>query len=243
MIYYIDYDNIPSLEPVNACIGYFDGVHRGHQQLLQNTVNFKKENGHRTAVITFDKSAAELFSPDKKHPCLTDIDQKIALFEKYGIDDVYIFHFDQKFASMDGKNFEKLLNKMNVHTLTCGTDFSYGDKGSMKASDLLDSKERNFLLEIVEIKTLYGKKISSTRIRNEVEKGNIRLAERLSGHPLTVKGEIRDNHLITANVVPENGTFLTRIDGNSEQIVFQDFEGQLYHNDGKVVLEIVERLH
>lgn len=242
MIYYIDIDNIPLLEPVNACIGYFDGVHRGHQQLLQNTINLKRKNGLPAAVITFDRSAAELFSSSDDFRHLTTLDQKIRLFEQYGIDDVYVFHFDREFAAMEGHDFELLLNRLNIRTLTCGADFSYGYKGKLKSEDLRTSSDRNFEVIIIRLMNLYNQKISSSRVKEQVISGNVAMARKLCGHTLLIEGQLIDNVLHTSNVVPENGRFRIRINGETAIAFFRDSVGHIERNDDKVVLEIVERL-
>ena len=96
-----------------ACIGCFDGVHRGHQELINKTVKLAKEKNLKPMVITFDPDPIEIFGDG--HMLLTTLNERIKLFERFGIEEVLIIHFDEKIMNKSPLEFkEEILDKLNI---------------------------------------------------------------------------------------------------------------------------------
>ncbi len=161
-----------------SCIGCFDGVHRGHQELIKKTIELSNKLKVDPMVITFNPDPISIYG--KGHMCLTTLKERIKLFEDFGIKKVLIIPFNQEVMKLSPNEFKKkILDKLNIKTLVCGFDFTYGYKGSGNADTLKDSGVN--LCVVPEFK-YYGKKISSTRIRTELEKGNIDFVNRMLGY-------------------------------------------------------------
>ena len=88
-----------------ACIGCFDGVHRGHQELINKTVKLAKEKNLKPMVITFDPDPVEIFGDG--HMLLTTLNERIKLFERFGIEEVLIIHFDEKVMNKSPLEFKE----------------------------------------------------------------------------------------------------------------------------------------
>lgn len=162
-----------------ACIGYFDGVHKGHQELIKKTIELANKNNVEPFVITFNPDPHEIVS-GKKHKQLTTLNQRIELFKEFGIKGVIIIPFDEKVMKLSIDDFKsQILDKLNVDTLVCGFDFTYGYKGLGNYNTL--KKQGVKVVRVPEYK-YYGKKVSSTRIRQELDKGNFKLVNKMLGY-------------------------------------------------------------
>ena len=172
------FDKKLKLERNVACIGYFDGVHRGHQLLINKTVEEANKKGLVPYLITFKPDPYEVITNKKSEP-INSFNKRLKLFEHYGIKGVVIIPFDEELMKMNKDEFyDKVLRKLNIKTLICGEDFTYAYKGQGKAKDLKKKQD------VIIIKSLnyYGKKISSTRIKKALKEGNISLANKMLGY-------------------------------------------------------------
>ena len=178
MIEVIYFDENINIGPNVSCIGCFDGVHKGHQELIKKTIELSNTLNVEPMLITFDPDPISIYG--KGHLCLTTLKERIKLFEHFGIKKVLIIPFDKEVMKLSPIDFKKkILDKLNIKTLVCGFDFTYGYKGSGNADTLRDT---NINLCVVPEFKYYGKKISSTRIRTELEKGNIDFVNRMLGY-------------------------------------------------------------
>ncbi|MDO5440661.1 MAG: adenylyltransferase/cytidyltransferase family protein, partial [Erysipelotrichaceae bacterium] len=123
--------NIKKNETINipdnvSCIGFFDGVHLGHQALIKKTVELADKLNVEPYLITFFPDPADIIS-NKKTKHINSLNTRIKLFEKFGIKGVIIIEFDKDVMSIDKKEFvDKYLKKLNLKSLVCGFDFHYG---------------------------------------------------------------------------------------------------------------------
>lgn len=164
-----------------CCIGYFDGVHKGHQALIDRTILEAKKLNVKSGVICFDPDPFDLIT-GKKQKHITSIDTRLAFFENLGVDIVYIIKFDKDLLKLSPNKFiSDYLNKMNLIKLICGKDFSFG-KGGKGTPDLLKQK-CNFKTIVVKQLNYQGNKISSTAIKQALYQGDISLASELLGYP------------------------------------------------------------
>ena len=162
-----------------ACIGYFDAMHKGHRQLIDLCVSHAKAENCLSAMICFDPDPLEVISgKSQKH--LFSFNERKKLISDAGIDKLIIVPFDDNLMKTDPLDFiNNYLNKLNLIELFCGFDFSFGYLG--KGNPKLLKKYGNFKTVIVPEYKYYGKKVSSTRIRKELNKANFKLVNRLLG--------------------------------------------------------------
>ena len=164
-----------------ACIGYFDSLHLGHQDLLNKTISEAKRLGLKSALICFRPDPVDIISGKKNKHIFSD-KEKENIVKRFGIDMMIIISFDEELMRMDAKEFiERYLNKMNIEELVSGFDFSFGYKGL--GNNKLLRKYGSFRSIVIPEHTHYGKKISSTRIKEEISKGNLKLVDKLLGYP------------------------------------------------------------
>lgn len=165
-----------------SCIGFFDGVHLGHQALIKKTVELAKEKKVKPFLITFYPDPADIIS-SKKTKHINTLNRRIELFEKFEIDSVIIIEFDKEVMSIDEKEFTNLyLKNLNLKGLVCGYDFHYGYKGLGDHKTLKKEMKEVCPVYMVDEVKYYGKKVSSTRIKEEIEKKNYKLVDKLLGY-------------------------------------------------------------
>jgi len=159
--------------PSAVALGYFDGMHRGHQKVISTTVNLKKYF-LRPTVFTFSKNPKSIVSNTSENQIM-DIVKKEESLEKLGIEDLYIVDF-LKIKDLTPREFVKnvLIKKLNAHAVVCGFNYHFGKGGVAGAEDLKKiCKEFNIKTYIVKPVLYKSKPISSTRIRKAIKFNNI----------------------------------------------------------------------
>ena len=223
--YIDDINNIKEQDKICLCLGYFDGLHLGHQELIKECIKVSKEKNLIPSLLTFDPSPNKVLNPEKFNGNINNIEQKIELLDKYGIQNVYILSFNKNIASLTKDEFiNHILKPLNVNHIVCGFDFTYGYKGLGKGEDLKEF----FEVSIVKEYLMDNEKVSTTRILKCLNDGDVKEAHRLLGYPYTIKGEVvhglKNGKRIgypTANIddngfyLPKNGVYAcyTIIDG------------------------------
>ena len=178
MIRYIR-SEIPAFKRSVACIGFFDCVHRGHQELISMTIRLARKKQIRSALICFDPDPVDIILGKKSRHILSFKD-RLNKISEFGIDDIYVICFDAVVMKKTPVCFvNDYLNKMNLDTLVCGFDYSFGYKG--EGDPELLKRIGEFTTVVIKEKTFYKEKISSTRIRKAISEGNYRLVNRLLG--------------------------------------------------------------
>jgi len=176
-----------SIEPKRVlALGFFDGVHRGHQALLHCCVKRGEEKGLRPAVFTFDRSPKEAVTGIPV-PLLTTVEERTAIVRTlFSIEDVIVAPFDRAMMTMGWQDFIDLLaGKYNAGHLVAGHDFHFGHKNS-GTPELLSQRCREIGLgcDIVPAVTLRGQTVSSTYIRSLLQEGRKEEAQAFLGHNL-----------------------------------------------------------
>ncbi len=203
----IDFTSIPqNLNKSVCCIGYFDGLHLGHQSLIQKCVEIAKNKELMAGLITFDPDPWKIFFPERTCKHITTVNDRIQLASNFGVDVFYIITFSKEFASLKVEDFHNLLKCMNVQHLVCGFDFKYGYKNSGNIETL--KKQMLFPVSIVERVDCENEKISSSRIEplicgGKVDKANQNLGYIYSLHGIIEHGFKRGSKLLdipTANL-------------------------------------------
>lgn len=199
-----------------VAIGKFDGIHIGHRRLLEE-IREKKKEGLCACVFTFDPAPAVLFGlADGKE--LTTKEEKHVLFERIGVDILIEFPMTPETAAILPDTFamEILGERMQTRFLAAGSDLSFGAGGAGNAELLRKMEsELGFQVRTVPKVCLEGREVSSTYVRDCVERGDMELAEKLLGMPYPVMGTVvkgnqlgRDLGFPTINLLPDNSKLL-----------------------------------
>lgn len=177
-------DNIPQLEGGSLLLGYFDGVHLGHQELIKKAKSLTKKTG----VLLFDKNLASLLpNTGKSLKELTSLEDKLDLFERFGIDSAYIIHTNLSFLSLSKEEFvQKVLQKISPSYLVVGEDYSFG-RGKEGKVEYLKNFFHVSVCPLLEDR--YGK-ISSRTIVSFLEEGKIKEANSELGYLYSLKGKV-----------------------------------------------------
>ena len=214
------------MQPAAVSIGKFDGIHRGHKQLLDRVIR-KKEEGMQAVIFTFDPSPAEFFG---KHPVrsVTTRAEKRRIFERMGIDVLIEFPLTEETAAMSPESFVEsvLVDKMHTSYLAAGTDVSFGSGGRGDHALLVSLGKRfGLTVEIVDKICVDGREISSSFVREELEKGNMERVAELIGAPYSITGTVvhgkrlgRTIGMPTVNLIPDadkllppNGVYYSQV--------------------------------
>lgn len=200
----------------SLAIGFFDGIHRGHQAVIQEALKKGKELQTKTAVMTFDPHPSLVLGRSKEQVFyITPLEQKIEILKDLKVDVLFVVRFTSIFAKLTPVQFiESFIKKANVKHVTAGFDFTFGafGKGTMKEMEQL--ADGVYTVSVVEKQEMNGEKISSTRIRTELKTGNMEIVKSLLGRPFMLSGVVihgdkrgRTIDFPTANVQPKEGQY------------------------------------
>ncbi len=216
-----------------ATIGNFDGVHLGHQAVFRHLLEKGRVFGVPAAVITFEPQPQEFFSLDTAPARLTRMREKLQAFRNSGIERVLLLEFGRRLAEMSARAFVQrlLVEGLAVRYLFVGDDFRFG-KGRAGDIDLLRESGRRHGFEVENMTTfaLGEQRVSSTRIRQVLTRGDLDAAARLLGRPYRICGRVargdqrgRTIGFPTANidlhrkVSPLRGVYAVHVYGLSDQ--------------------------
>ncbi|HZV97524.1 MAG TPA: bifunctional riboflavin kinase/FAD synthetase [Methylophilaceae bacterium] len=179
----------PAVEPVALAIGNFDGVHLGHQALLQGLVEAAKTRGLASAVMTFEPHPREFFAPAQAPTRLTSLREKLELFAEAGVEYVYVCHFTTRFAQVTANAFMQdiLRTKLDTRAVLVGEDFRFG---AGRQGTLEDFRSAGFELISLRHVTLGGARVSSTAVRAALASGELDRAAALLGRPYSISGKV-----------------------------------------------------
>lgn len=174
-----------------ACIGFFDGIHLGHQQLINETKKQAQMRGIASAMITFNPDPWTIISGKNKVKHITPMKEKVHLLESLELDYLIIIEFSKDVASLTPQEFiEYYLIPLNVESLIVGEDFKFGSKGSGNVQYLKDHAAIHFDTKVVEIDKANNRKIGSTSITQALLKGDISTANSLLGRNYVISGYV-----------------------------------------------------
>ena len=218
-------DNADIARPTVLTLGVFDGLHLGHQLIMQTVVERARAVGAVPTVITFEPHPREVLHPESAPPLLQTFDQKIEALGVLGIEQTIVIHFDKSFAQIRAQDFlrDAVVDRLHAKEvyLGCGFAFGHDREGNI---DLLRSVSQSlgfFADEVPEVR-LRGRRVSSSRIRELLQQGRVNLARRMLGRPYGVEGRVVRGAergvtlgFPTANlhpqnrVIPRNGVYVT----------------------------------
>lgn len=171
-------------------LGFFDGVHLGHQALLQACRELAAANGCRSGVVTFSSHPDTLVS-GKTPKLINTIEDRKQLLRSYGMDTVIELPFDKALMTTHWSSFLSQLTEQDAVGFVCGSDFRFGAGGSGTAKKLAAFCERRELsYTIVPQQELEGIRVSSTYIRKLIEDGEVARAAKFLGHPHILSGTV-----------------------------------------------------
>ena len=218
-------DNAEIQRPTVLTLGVFDGLHLGHQLIMRTVVDRARAAGAIPTVITFDPHPRAVLHPESAPPLLQTFDQKIEAFGVLGIEQTIVVRFTKQFASIQADQFLRDVVKDRLHAkeVYLGKGFAFGHdrEGNI---DLLRKlgDELGFVAGEVPEVCLRGKRVSSSKIRELLTRGQVNLARRMLGRPYGVEGLVERGaergHKLgfpTANlhphnrVIPRNGVYVT----------------------------------
>ena len=207
-------------------IGTFDGVHLGHQSILNKLKSGKENDIYESVLLTFYPHPRMVLQQDRELKLLNSIEEKIQLLNQFGIDNLIIHPFDESFSKLSAEEFVSsiLVDKLNVQKIIIGYDHRFGRNRTANIDDLTTFGEKyHFEVEQISAKEIDAISISSTKIRNAILEGNILLAKKYLGYNYFFSGTIIEGKKIgrtigfpTANIalsesyklIPKNGVYV-----------------------------------
>lgn len=211
---------------VAIALGSFDGIHKGHRQLIHFLNKIKREKNCKIMIYTFREHPMTIISPDNVPLRITDNKQKTDILEKLGIDFLVFNEFTSAFSRASPQDFidRYLMQKYNIDTIVVGYNFRFGSKGTGNAETLMElGTTMGFDVIVVPPIELNGEIISSTKIRTFIEAGDVNKAAQFLGYPYALRGKVIEGKgrgrvlgFPTANlaydktkVIPKHGVYLT----------------------------------
>jgi len=167
-------------------IGIFDGVHRGHQELL----SLANERGHTTA-LTFYPHPTSIFAPERTPSQLLPLSDRVELLKEHGADEVVVIEFTKEFAALSPEEFidQVLVEQLHASHVVIGANFTFGHKAAGNAETLKEAN-KGFDVTVVALEENRGAPISSTRIRHLIVDGDVERASDLLTRPHYLVGQV-----------------------------------------------------
>ena len=218
--------NALSSHPTILTLGTFDGVHQGHRTIISKLTSESKKHDLKSIILTFFPHPRNIVS-SKKIKSISTIDEKIQIFSELNLDELIIQNFNKSFSEMGAEEFIKLLvNNLNLKKIIVGYNHRFG-KNRTADINVLRYFSLKYGFEVVEIKAFEVEKIkiSSTKIRNAINDGNIDICNNYLGYNFNINGIVVKGKSIgksigfpTANIniaeeykiIPKNGVYLVR---------------------------------
>ena len=174
-------------------IGTFDGVHIGHQKIIERLNQIKDGKNDRSIILTFFPHPRKVLHHGNEIKMLNTMEEKIQLLNKFGLDDLVIEPFTKDFAQLSALGFvrEILVNKLSIKKLVIGYDHQFGKNREGNFEQLQEFGELyNFEVEKITAQEIENVSVSSTKIRKALENGNVQKANKYLGYSYLLSGEI-----------------------------------------------------
>ncbi|MBI5476292.1 MAG: bifunctional riboflavin kinase/FAD synthetase [Ignavibacteriales bacterium] len=217
-------------------VGTFDGVHEGHRSILNSVLKKSKDKKANSTVVTFDPHPKEIVGKGDIR-LINTLEERLNILGDIGIDAVVVVSFTYEFSRLTSREFyeKHIISNKNVTDVIVGYDHSFGKDRSSSITDLIRfGKEYKFDVEIIPPSSIDGEIVSSTKIRNLLDTGNVERAGKFLGQPysfegLVVKGDRRGSTLgfPTANIevqskkkiIPHNGVYCVGVEIGNEKYI------------------------
>lgn len=217
-------------------IGTFDGVHIGHQKIIEKLIQNAVDYNCESLILTFFPHPRMVLQENSEIKLLNTIEEKSNLLEKMGLSNLIIHPFDKEFSILTAKEFVKtiLVDALNIQKIIIGYDHRFGRNRSANIDDLiLYGKQYNFEVEQISAKEINAVSISSTKIRNAILNGHMALANEYLGYTYVLNGTVikgkqlgRTIGFPTANLkieeeyklIPKNGVYIVKSTINKKTV-------------------------
>ena len=201
-------------------VGYFDGVHLGHQKIIEKLVTDASKNKGKSILVSFWPHPRKVLYPNDHFDYIQSNEDKFKSIEKLGVDVIYLIEFTKEFSKVTAENFvnDILVNKLQINKLIIGYNHHFGYKREGNFNYLYNLR-KNLAFDIEEVKKKEinkNLKISSSEIRNEILKGNMSKVNMMLGYLYSIKGEV------------------IKGDGIGKKLNFPTANIKI-HNDGKIL--------
>jgi len=202
-----------------AAIGFFDGIHKGHQAVIKKAVKEAGKKKMECAVITFHPHPSVVFSKDVAHvEYITPMPEKETILKELNIDRLYVITFNEQLAAMEPQAFiDHFIIGLNIKHVVAGFDFTYGQKDKANMNTIEEHSRGLFTYTTIDKVEINNQKVSSTAIRNYLKEGRMEEVNDLLTRPFVISGEVvrgasRGHELgyPTANIAVSADTLLPR---------------------------------
>jgi riboflavin kinase/FMN adenylyltransferase len=220
-----------SQTPLVLAIGFFDGMHRGHQDIARQTLRLRKP-GWRAAALTFSNHPASFLRPGKEPPLICTPEERIDLLARAGFDECFFIKFDERIAEQKAEQFlrETLLRDLGVRGVVVGKNFRFGNKraGDTALMQRIFEDAGITFVPVEHTVDEWGERVSSTRIRERIAEGDLAKADEMLGHSYQLRGRVElgagrghdlgfptANITVPAKLLPKDGVYsaVARHDG------------------------------
>lgn len=219
--------NAKSKEPSILTLGTFDGVHKGHKKIIKRLINESKKSNLKSLILTFFPHPRNVINSNSKVKSISTLEEKTEIFSKLGVQELIIQDFNKSFSNITAEEFiELLVNNLNLKKIIVGYNHKFGKNRSADINSLKNYGSK-YSFEVIEIEAfeIEDIKISSTKIRNSIESGEIDKCNSFLGYNFNIKGKVVKGKSIgkvigfpTANIVleedykiiPKNGVYLIK---------------------------------
>jgi len=226
MTIYNNINEFSSTDNTILTIGTFDGVHLGHQKVLERLTNSAKENNLESTVLTFFPHPRTILNPNKPLKLINSVKERTELLNRSKVDNLIIHPFDKNFSELDPEKYvvEILVKKLKAKIILIGYDHKFGKNRTADITDLkIYGKKYGFKVIEIKAEEISNIAISSTKIRKAISEGNISTAKKYLGYDFSLSGKIVHGKSIgrtlgfpTANIevkeeyklLPKNGVYL-----------------------------------
>lgn len=222
-------------ETVSA-IGFFDGIHKGHQKVIGKAVEIAKEKNMESAVITFHPHPSVVLKKGQVHvQYITPLREKHEILQQMNVDRLYIIKFNPELSKLSPQEFvDHFIVGLNIKHLVAGFDYSFGHKGEGNMSNIDKYTKDRFDYTVIDKVTMDDEKVSSSRIRELLKQGDVETVHQLLGRPLkytsiVIPGAKRGANLgyPTANMEINEEALLPKIGVYAVKVIYKNavYEG------------------
>lgn len=183
--------------PTVVTIGFFDGVHRGHQSVIGRTVETARERGARSVAVTFDRHPREILTPGKEPRLLTTVERKASLVKALGVDLMVVLEFTEEMSHWPAGDFIRrvLAEGLRAQHVVVGANFTFGHRAAGTIDTLVEhGPDRRFTAEAVELLDMGARRVSSSSIRDALAAGDLSWPETALGRRFVLDGNVVPGH-------------------------------------------------
>lgn len=223
---YYGFDNLPQLRNAIATMGSYDGVHSGHRELLQQVVSLAKQHQTQSVVLTFSPHPRYVLGNGENLRLLNTLEEKIHLIEEQGIDYLIVVPFTEEFSQKRPLEFiQENILAVGITTLVVGYNHRFGHN---KEGDFnfLESKAEGLNIHLIDQHFVQQSKVSSTVIRQMINKGMMQKAAQLLAGPYLIKAEINNQgevvNIDDKKLLPPAGKYSVEVSGEMTTLTIDE---------------------